>query len=107
MYEKARRLVQARFNGVVGVVITYEGLAWPQSIKTPADRMAWINNMKIPHQSIPSNGVAGATVNLRWTEGVDALYVFEGAEELEKLYDEEHLHFLSTLKGIEGGASTL
>ena len=43
-------------------------------------------------------GTTGDLIQVPWTEGMDALYVFEGAEQLEKLYDKEHLYFLSTLK---------
>jgi hypothetical protein len=105
IYEKSRSLIQSRFKGVVGVVLAYGGLAWPQKIRTPADRTAWINNMEVPYQEIMSNGMAGSSVNRPWTEGVNALYVFEGSEELKKLYDDEHLDFLATLKGIGGELS--
>jgi hypothetical protein len=58
IYEKVCGLVQTRFKGVVGVGLAYGGLAWPQLTKMPADRTIWINNMRVPHQSIMSNGLA-------------------------------------------------
>jgi hypothetical protein len=91
-------VIQSKFKAVVGMVLSYAGLAWPKSLKAN-ERRNWIDKMTVPYQPILSNGMAGPAEERPWTEAVDALYVFEGPEELEKLYSEDHLAFLSSLNG--------
>ena len=98
IYHYTRETIFRKFQCVVGVVLAYGGLAWPKGCKTSAQKRDFINNVKVPVEPLNSNGTTGHPIQVPWTDGMDALYVFEGVEQLEKLYDEEHLYFLSTLK---------
>jgi hypothetical protein len=84
---------------VVAVVLAYSGVAWPKGCTNKKQRADWIGKVNVGINPLMPNGTYGKSIDVPWTEGVDAVYIFEGEEELSKLYDEEHLHFLSQLKG--------
>lgn len=105
--QRARYAIQNKFKCVVGVILAYGGFSWPRGCTTPEQRFTFIKDVKVRYEAVNPNGTAAPAIHLSWTEGVDALYVFEGSEQLEKLYDDEHLHFLSTLKGTAEVESVL
>jgi len=91
-YNKVRNLISSQFTAVVAVVISFGGLSWPRGCATMENKKKYIDGFNVP--------ITEGDVTTKWTEGVDAVYVFEGSEQLDRLYSKEHMQFLCALKGL-------
>ena len=83
---------------MVSVLLARGRLSRPNGCTKVEDRFKRIELLKVSYQPLNPGGTARPSIDLPWTEFVDAVSVFGGPEVLGG-FDREGMHFLPMLNG--------